>query len=1069
MIKRKSFSSALMGCLPRKLRFALDKFDWGPACATSKLILALFFYIAFGAPSHAQNTPWSPQSQVQLQNLAAGGDDFRRPDPNMRSPMEEIHHRLKGFNLSYNSPDLPDACQIFNDLQKQTSDAEQALISALSLRMDRFESTRDGAPRYWGMLEHEPQILTDISYEVGLLSTPRLYLGGFGETICSDLQEPELLLRGIYSGTASGPTLMMFHAKHPNFSMRKISDVFEALDETSIQNQFGGNVRVIEGYSLETFKFGIPKDEIPDQELIGYDSVELPIFRPLSLYSIDLSNVSTIEEHEYGGDFSFGLHEAVDLIKNVRRSRSPSIFITHVVLESPRDPLDMSGTWIDVSIQESTLSLDLSNSKIESLNVHDSAIEMLDVSHSHINDLTVNRVFPGSGWNRISLSDAQVKNVTIEDVDGFASVDNTSDGERETGEYFLSVNLRGAEIENLTVENAVLWRLEAQRAEVHQSARVSKVSFADRISFWESKIDRLIVRDVTDRGDTVSEYEAERERTVYLNHSFINDVDFQNVQAKEVNATGSRFYEIDIYEGSFEKFSMWGSVVEREIHFNQTSVHGFFDLGRVKTDGLRLLGGAYGEIDFWGGNIGTSFVWPQSANTITGWYIKARALVIGDHEEVRNPKIGVVQIRHAQIETQLNINDIQAEVINLTHTNSNALWLSCIFASNRIDAVSISAKDIYIEKINAEYLNFHDAQAGILYWEDQKETLSPQDSDTSDSGCAAGNIAVLDFAGSRFEAVRIAGHISKSLRLSDFRTHSLLFFPGRTSFGPKARFILYSSDIDRLGIPLGLLKNDTESVGMGFGGSKVGRIFLADPNWNGYPDSVTSQASVTIESGDREIDQPAVIPPQSRSKTTVSFGPSEHDYRQFFVNELLPSIWYAVDPETKSSYSASYYNLIRETADSEGFPKLSREISILQNEHFTEGMPWISSKLYRLIGSINQYGYNNARAIVILVSIYCIGFGILVLEYIYDKRRLMKLGRESEIQSFWPRVFVDSLFMSMDRTVPTLSVDEEYSRPVHAGVVENRPVWVIAWLYSQRAMAFIVAAALIGGVFDVFQ
>jgi len=208
----------------------------------------------------------------------------------------------------------------------------------------------------------------------------------------------------------------------------------------------------------------------------------------------------------------------------------------------------------------------------------------------------------------------------------------------------------------------------------------------------------------------------------------------------------------------------------------------------------------------------------------------------------------------------------------------------------------------------------------------------------------------------------------------------------------------------------------------------------------------------------------------------------EEDYRAFYLLAIPQALqrdisFESLDKPIGRGYDGAAYRLLRESATSQGYPAIARDIAVQQNDRYSREIPedQVGLKAVYFLGQqINEYGYDNTRAVAWLVVLWVIGFLVLNFEFIaffvlaaVDWLR-GTFSPRLEMPKPWrpavrPRANLRGIFFSMDRTVPTLGLDKDFDGT--GGFVGWRGVC----LYLQRICSFIVILFMIGGALNFFQ
>lgn len=172
-------------------------------------------------------------------------------------------------------------------------------------------------------------------------------------------------------------------------------------------------------------------------------------------------------------------------------------------------------------------------------------------------------------------------------------------------------------------------------------------------------------------------------------------------------------------------------------------------------------------------------------------------------------------------------------------------------------------------------------------------------------------------------------------------------------------------------------------------------------------------------------------------------------------------------------YVGNAYYTLRRSASAAGYPDVERELAIRQNLHLMQQLRGLGAKtLYTLGHWINDFGYNNQRAFFLLAALWGLGVAIANIDYLaWVAARLCKKEEAASLDRPNFR-FVYPLFLSIDRTIPTLSLDSGFGSPHSSfdGIGSTaRNSTIVAFFYVQRIAGFVIVLFVLGGVFDVFE
>ena len=307
----------------------------------------------------------------------------------------------------------------------------------------------------------------------------------------------------------------------------------------------------------------------------------------------------------------------------------------------------------------------------------------------------------------------------------------------------------------------------------------------------------------------------------------------------------------------------------------------------------------------------------------------------------------------------------------------------------------------------------------------------------------ATRIGSLNLYDSVFGVVNIGVRLQDILIMNHMRAETVRFESERLAMTPGAQIFMRSATIDRLVLAPRLFPRENQDPFlMDVTNSNVGRIDLYNPDRDALSELDKGAAAMA--------DAPMV---------------DAGDMRTLFARDLprALSILPDADGQIDAPYQPQVYALLRASSSTAGFPDVARRLAIAQNEHFASQLPsddYAQRLLYWMGGAINQYGYNSLRGIVLLAA-------IIVLPWVWFNRHLVTwickcLRRGKRLDRPAPPV-ANSFFRSIDRTIPTLQLDEAFSK------THSLSAWDVRIIYLQRIFGFVVILFILGGVFEVFQ
>lgn len=436
--------------------------------------------------------------------------------------------------------------------------------------------------------------------------------------------------------------------------------------------------------------------------------------------------------------------------------------------------------------------------------------------------------------------------------------------------------------------------------------------------------------------------------------------------------------------------------------------------------------------------------------------------------------MGEVDMSSSHVDTYFYLSNLTVETtadfIGLTATEAS---VQCVTADTFIlDGANIS-EYLVLRSLNVDDLNVRDVQIAnanisnkaltddqFAEWSGVPNSPNPDReplevttslntaSDTTEeapvSECdRATRIGSLNLYDSVFGTVNIGVRLQDILIMNHMRADTVRFESERLAMTPGAQILMRSATIDRLVLAPRLFPRENQDPFlMDVTNSNVGRIDLYNPNRDAFSELDKGAAAMT--------DAPKV---------------DAGDMRTLFARDLprALSILPDADGHIDAPYQPQVYALLRASSSTAGFPDVARRLAIAQNEHFASQLPandYAQRLLYWMGGAINQYGYNSLRGIVLLAA-------IIVLPWLWFNRHLVtwicKCMRRGERLDRPPPPVANSFFRSIDRTIPTLQLDEAFSK------TQSLSAWDVRIIYLQRIFGFIVILFILGGVFEVFQ
>jgi hypothetical protein len=301
----------------------------------------------------------------------------------------------------------------------------------------------------------------------------------------------------------------------------------------------------------------------------------------------------------------------------------------------------------------------------------------------------------------------------------------------------------------------------------------------------------------------------------------------------------------------------------------------------------------------------------------------------------------------------------------------------------------------------------------------------------------------------------MSGRISTLLNLNDVAAEHVLLTSEHINLGPRSQLLARNANIDVLTIAENGLTADSEgnpTVAIDLDGATIGLIKPYVPVMDdGFVD--TSVGSVTGE------------------------APDEAGYRRFYLQTMTQALARPLRYrngdeflEVPRGYNAFAFQQLRLSAATMGFPNVARDIAIQQNVTYQEhlgGDQILLKVVYFLGGLINRYGYDNSWAVLYLFVLWLIGLGVLHSEGLRDWASEAYTGRKparpAAKQEGKPTSRFRPAFFSMDRTIPTLALDQAFAS------FADLPPWKANVLYLQRVLASVIILIMIGGAFSFYQ
>ncbi|WP_146038026.1 hypothetical protein [Tabrizicola aquatica] len=578
------------------------------------------------------------------------------------------------------------------------------------------------------------------------------------------------------------------------------------------------------------------------------------------------------------------------------------------------------------------------------------------------------------------------------------------------------------------------------------------------------------------------------QRGLYLNDLKARDVRIENVRAWRTGSTETE--GLGGIDNPVE-VGLNNAQVDDEIVVRNSSVKDFW-ASKAQAKVLRMSDSKFsGVVELWGVEGGLLFFKGNQAKELTAWHSHWQTVEIADSD--RNVgKIETITMNYLHADGRVYLAQTEIGTARMLSLRAGDIDFQCLRVRNEInleDARSasffglsrIDASKINLKRVRAESLRFYnDDLSGLVAspaGADDAAVPTSRETRTSslyaDGKCQLeSTVGVLDLEDAEFDRVRLATTIRQQLFANGAQIGSLIVPGNRSAFDAGANINLRHAEIGSLVLSLGALRPDSaNSRQLSFEGATIGGISVFDRD--------KDDVSITIN------------PTETATKPDIPDHECENRNGQerlrcLYVDELLPALGVTIDggrfvSQDDGQYSGAVYRTLRAAAEREGYPELGQSLAIIQNDHYAASVAsddFIKSGFYSLGYAINRYGYENSRGVIILLFIWLGGFLILnhaFLLWLVSEpfRRLFpnyfSPEKVAEIDKHDRQSFIVShIFLSVDRTIPTLGLDNEFAQPA-AGQGQKFGPWVLAALYVQRLCAFVVIAFMLGGVFNVFQ
>lgn len=265
------------------------------------------------------------------------------------------------------------------------------------------------------------------------------------------------------------------------------------------------------------------------------------------------------------------------------------------------------------------------------------------------------------------------------------------------------------------------------------------------------------------------------------------------------------------------------------------------------------------------------------------------------------------------------------------------------------------------------------------------------------------------------------------------------------------------------------------SIKLDIRNANLGRLMIDPQLFQGQRDDGRSQ-SIDLTGATFSSIRVADFSADDTNGFVISSQQDYGSYRDLLYNAILPALGLSVDKRADTPYRGADYIALRNAALVAGFPDIERTLAIAQNDHYglQSGNSFIRS-VYFISSAINQYGYNNGRAIVWLIAIWFMGWLLLISPNAISAAAKLDGASSGESKSRVSQKgspFLLSMFLSLDRTIPVLNLDAKFSEIYDNSSFESTSrLWGGLFrygLYVQRILAYMVLLFMLGGVFNIF-
>lgn len=665
-----------------------------------------------------------------------------------------------------------------------------------------------------------------------------------------------------------------------------------------------------------------------------------------------------------------------------------------------------------------------------------------------------------SNRQRLNLSNAQVKNhVDLIDV----TLSELWIGRARAGR--LNVNVS---------DISYIW---AYQIEILTDVSLSNLTFKRKLSFFGTKGQNITLRNVVG--------------------------DFSDGSANPNRASQIDFRELD---------------VRGEVALYDALVGDFF-VAKSRAKVLRVHNGEFKHINVWGAEFGLVFLRPNIVDKVAAWYLRAQGFEVGKPEKQDFTVNNSIDARFSNID-RLYIGHIQSNTVNWNGLNADRVWIQCTRIKEDIKFTASYIDDFYAHAADANVLGLVDASLNYIWigreykssteGEEPETPTTPTLSDTSSqiqvtnssdangrcrgANAPKGRIGILRLDGAQAHGTTIGTEVTDLIHAARLRTEYLVFFGDAAELGDNSVVSLRNSSVGIFSLPLGMFASENHNKALDLDGATIGKLRLFDERWDAFEiDRGSGKTAVLTEANNGLLMRNKQVPAGSNA--------SKEEYRKLVFDELLPAVQRKAESDSVT-YRGADYVFLRQSLEDVGYPSLAREVAVAQNNQYravlrSEGALGLYA-VYWLGYWINDYGYDNGKALHWLFLIWIFGVLALLAERRLAAKRIdsdekadpsLQLSPQNlrsvktpivsrrppqqreaaHTRLSYGRKVIESLFLSADRTVPTLTIDENFNRPAnHEGAVRRHSA-LIVFLYLQRFIAFVIVIFMIGGILDVFQ